>query len=56
MGITFALVGHFSATFKRCYSYVYNRIASARQQIIEYGLTALGIEEGHPLLVEEGGY
>ncbi len=36
--------------------YVYTRIASARQQIIEYGLTALGIEEGHPLLVEEGGY
>ncbi|WP_304985003.1 regulatory signaling modulator protein AmpE [Coxiella-like endosymbiont] len=52
-GITFALVGYFSATFKRWYSYVYTGIASARQQIIEYGLTALGIEESHPLLVEK---
>ena len=53
LGITFALVGHFSATFKQWCSCVYTGIASARQQIIDYGLTALGIKEGHPLLVEE---
>ncbi|MFW0089145.1 MAG: regulatory signaling modulator protein AmpE [Coxiella endosymbiont of Haemaphysalis japonica] len=52
-GITFALVGHFSETFKQWHSYVYTGITSARQQIIEYGLTASGIERSHPLLVEE---
>lgn len=53
VGITFALVGRFLETFKQWYSYVYTGVTSARQQIIEYGLTALGIEKGHPLLVEE---
>lgn len=53
VGITFALVGHFSETIKQWYAYVYTGITFVQEQIIEYGLTALGIEKGHPLLVEE---
>lgn len=51
-GITMALVGHCSETFKRWCLYVYTRIA-AQQQIREYGLCALGISDNHPLLIEE---
>ena len=54
IGITFALVGHFLTTFKRWYAYMqHTETTSARQQVIEYGLTALGIEEDHPLLLKE---
>ncbi|MFV9988824.1 MAG: regulatory signaling modulator protein AmpE [Coxiella endosymbiont of Dermacentor nuttalli] len=54
-GITFALFSHqFPSTFKRWYfSYVHTGTTAARQQIIEYGLTALGIEADHPLLPNE---
>lgn len=54
-GITFALFSHhFPSTFKRWYfSYVRTETTVARQQIIEYGLIALGIEEDRPLLLDE---
>ena len=53
IGITFALVGHFLATFKRWYAYLHTETISTRQQVIEYGLTALEIKEDHPLLLGE---